>query len=133
MNPEMWLEADRLATRFDRALGQLPPAYVCALTMVREEGLSYAAAGVRLGITRAGVSQLIVRGQRQLRQALAGEGFDVPTKSGGEEREAERDIAASREKSAPEEWRVRTVQGMLHDASMYFRREIERRELEERG
>jgi RNA polymerase sigma factor (sigma-70 family) len=62
MNPEMSLEADRLTTRFDRALGQLPPAYVCALLMVREEALSYAAAGLRLGITRAGVSQLIVRG-----------------------------------------------------------------------
>jgi hypothetical protein len=108
---------------------------VCALLLVREEGLSYAAAALRLGITRAGVCQLIVRGQRQLRQALADEGFDVRTEGGGEGRDTGDDgelIDAGR-KAASKEWQVRTVQGMLHDASMYFRREIERREMAEEG
>jgi RNA polymerase sigma factor (sigma-70 family) len=132
MNPEMALEAERLTTRFDRALGQLPPAYVCALLMVREEGLSYAAAGLRLGITRAGVSQLIVRGQRQLRQALADEGFNVRTDGSGDQGVRDEGAPVEPEKEvAHEEWRVRTAGGLLYDASQYFRRELERRKMEE--
>jgi hypothetical protein len=130
MNPEMALDADRVTTRFERALGQLPAAQVCALLMVREEGLSYAAAGLRLGITRAGVSQLIVRGQQQFRQALAEEGFNVRTDGETAQAADDGEPVDSGARAVPEEWRARTVQGLPHDASMYFRREIKRREME---
>ncbi len=63
-------------------------------------------------------TQLLVRGQRQLRQALAEEGFNVGTDCGDDQGVRDEGTSVGPENDVPrQEWRVRTAQGLLYDAS----------------
>jgi RNA polymerase sigma-70 factor (ECF subfamily) len=131
MHPELALEEKTLMPRFERALGRLSPRCLSALLLVREEGLSYGETALRLGITRAAVNQLIVRAGRQLRKALAAEGFAVEGFGLATAAVRPPSTGARSANAGGEDWAVRTVKGLLWDSAQYFRKEFEKREWED--
>jgi RNA polymerase sigma factor (sigma-70 family) len=66
-------EADtRIRRRRLRAvLGELPPRSITALKMLYEEDLSYAAIGVRLGVSKTMAVKIVAQALKQCRQRMA--------------------------------------------------------------
>ena len=81
MHPDAAVDEAELAAFRESSLAKLPEQCRVAYLLVREEGLSYAEAGTRLGMSTRSVHAQVARAQRLFREELPQQG--VPVTSSG--------------------------------------------------
>jgi hypothetical protein len=81
MHPDAAVDEAELTVFRESSLAKLPERCRAAYLLVREEGLSYAEAGTRLGMSTRSVHAQVARAQRLFREELPQQG--VPAASSG--------------------------------------------------
>lgn len=83
MHPDAAVEEAELSALRESSLAKLPERCRAAYLLVREEELSYAEAGTRLGMSTRSVHAQVARAQRLFREELRQQGVPVPTSEHG--------------------------------------------------
>jgi len=83
MHPDAAVDEAELSAFRESSLAKLPERCRAAYLLVREEGLSYAEAGTRLGMSTRSVHAQVARAQRLFREELRQQGVPVPTSEHG--------------------------------------------------
>jgi len=83
MHPDAAVDEADLAAFRERSLAKLPERCRAAYLLVREEKLSYAEVGTRLGMTTRSVHAQVAHAQRLFREELPQQGVPVPSSEHG--------------------------------------------------